>query len=72
MTMILDIDDIDSCRADNSLSSNKYSIILTYCFTVTEYKYKPYKWNSILPDSRKTVVYDTTSFYVMRWCGSTS
>jgi len=47
-----------SCRVDISLSSNKYSIILTYCFTVTEYKYVPYKWNTILPDSRKTVVYD--------------
>jgi hypothetical protein len=38
---------------------NKYSIILTYCFTVTEYKYIPYKWSTTLPDSRKTVVYVT-------------
>ena len=48
-----------SCRVDISLSSNKYSIILTYCLTVTEYKYIPYKLNTILPDSRKTVGYDS-------------
>jgi len=30
------------CPVDISLSSNKYSIILTYCFTVTEYKYRVY------------------------------
>jgi len=46
-----------SCRVDIFLWCNKYSVILTYCFTVTEYKYIPYKWNTILPDSRKTVVY---------------
>jgi len=33
---------------------------LVYCLTVTEYKYIPYEWNTILPDSRKTVVYDTS------------
>jgi len=30
------------------------------CLTVTEYKYIPYKRNTILPDSRKTVIYDTS------------
>ena len=47
-----------SCRVDISLSSNKYSVILTYYFTVTKHNYIPYKWNTIFPDSRKTVVYD--------------
>ena len=54
-----------SCPVDISLSSNKYSIILTYCFTVTECKYIPYKWHTILPDSRKTVVYDKINIILL-------
>jgi len=57
MTMVLDIDDTTSCRVDISLVANKYSII----WNLLPYSYlthNPYKLNTILPDSRKTVVYD--------------
>ena len=52
-----------SCRVDISVSSNKYSIIVTYCFTFTIHKYIPYKWNTSLPDTRKTVLFDTCVHY---------
>jgi hypothetical protein len=55
-----DIDDLDFLSWRHffywAISILQY---VTCCLTVTEYNYTPYSWNNAVPDSRKTVVYDT-------------